>query len=144
MMGRRMVHRRAELPLTRTGRKQKRLYFLRRDRLRQPQRPKRLLLTKTKPNEPPTWKVVSLADNPTSVILDLGCTRAMGSRQAIERFMKAAAKHHLGCEILPSQVTFSFANSETTQVTEKCIVWFLTNHPVPLISTSSSRVRCQR
>jgi hypothetical protein len=86
-------------------------------------------LTKTKPNEPATWDIVSLADNPTSVILDLGCTRAMGSRQAIEKFMKAAAKHHLQCEILPSQVTFSFANSETTQVKEKCRVWFPTTPP---------------
>jgi hypothetical protein len=81
-------------------------------------------LTKAKLHEPATWDTVSLADHPTSVILDLGCTRAMGSRQAIEKFMRAAAKHHLKCEILPSH-----ANSETTQVKEKCRVWFPTTPP---------------
>jgi len=53
-------------------------------------------LTKANPHEPATWNIVSLADNPTSVIFDLGCTRAMGSRQATEKCMAAAARQLLG------------------------------------------------
>ncbi len=42
-----------------------------------------------------TDNVIDLAQNPTYVILDLGCTKSMGSRYAVTRFMKAAHVHGL-------------------------------------------------
>ena len=69
---------------------------------------------------------VVMPDNPMYAILDLGCTRAMGSRKAISRFVKEAPNHGIQCEILPSSGTFNFANSQTSNVTEKCRVWFPT------------------
>ena len=73
---------------------------------------------------------VDVTLNPLYVILDVGCTRAMGSRTAINRFMAACQGTHLSCELLPSVGKFSFANSQTTEVTEKCRVWFPTEPPV--------------
>ena len=60
--------------------------------------------------------VVDLAVNPTYVILDLGCTKSMGSRYAVNKFMKAARIHGLDYELVPYTSTCSFANSETTSV----------------------------
>ena len=64
----------------------------------------------------------------THCILDLGCTRAMGSRRAIEKLVKVASSHGLECEMLPTYGMFSFANGNTSRVKEKCRVWF---HSVP-------------
>ena len=36
-------------------------------------------------------KLVDLRRNPTYVVLDLGCTRAMGSRRAVEAFAAEAS-----------------------------------------------------
>ena len=63
-----------------------------------------------------TGCVINLAQNPTYVILDLGCTKSMGSRYAVNKFIKAAHLHGLDYEIIPSMSRFSFANSETTSV----------------------------
>ena len=57
---------------------------------------------------------IDLSRNPTYVILDLGCTSSMGTRYAVNKFMRAAAAHGLENELIPSTSTFSFANSETT------------------------------
>ena len=58
-----------------------------------------------------TENVIDLAQNPTYVILDLGCTKSMGSRYAVTNFMKAAHAHGLDFEIVPSLSKFSFDNS---------------------------------
>ena len=60
--------------------------------------------------------MIDLAQNPTYVILDLGCTNSMGSRYAVNSFMKAAHVHGLDYEIIPSTSRFAFAKSETTSV----------------------------
>ena len=46
--------------------------------------------------------VIDLTQHPTYVILDLGCTKSMGSRYAVNKFMKAAHVHGLDYEIVPS------------------------------------------
>ena len=53
-----------------------------------------------------TDNVIDLAQNPTYVILDLGCTESMGSRYAVTKFMKAAHVHGLDFEIVPSSSKF--------------------------------------
>ena len=60
--------------------------------------------------------------NPLYVILDLGCTRAMGSRVAIMNFIEAAKNTSIKTEILPTNGTFNFANSQTTTCKEKMSV----------------------
>ena len=60
--------------------------------------------------------VIDLVQNPTYVMLCLGCTKSMGFRYAVNKFMTAAQVHGLGYEFLQSTSRFSFANSETTYV----------------------------
>ena len=75
------------------------------------------------------WDTIDLKKNPTYVILDIGCTRSMGSRHAVEKFAALAEKKGLQLEFLPSSACFSFANSQSTRVTEKMRVWFNTSPP---------------
>ena len=82
------------------------------------------------PQMPVKGKLADMRNSPTHAILDLGCTRAMGSRPAITAFMSAATKRGLVCEVLPTQGKFNFANSQTTTCTEKMRVWFPTQPPV--------------
>ena len=58
---------------------------------------------------------------PTVAILDLGCTRAMGSRNAINAFCDYVDKHDCGLwyKIEPTSSRFFFANSQQTRCTEK-------------------------
>ena len=77
-----------------------------------------------------TGSVIDFARNPTYVILDLGCTKSMGSRYAVNKFMRAAHVHGLDYEIEPSTSKFSFANSETTTVHQARKVWFPTKPPM--------------
>ena len=57
---------------------------------------------------------VDLRYSPTYVIIDSGCTRAMGSRTAIMRLVKACRRHKNSSKIdfsfEPSSSRFSFAN----------------------------------
>ena len=57
---------------------------------------------------------VDLGSNPTYVILDSGCTRAMGSRFAIDRLVQACQRHpkrdHIWFSTQPCSSKFSFAN----------------------------------
>ena len=69
---------------------------------------------------------VNMNEHPTLVILDLGCTRAMGSRKAVNKFVPAAGAAGLVVEFLPSNARFSFANSQTAQCREMMRVWFPT------------------
>ena len=71
--------------------------------------------------------LIDLKNNPTYVILDLGCTRAMGSRSAIEKMRDALRKEvypNYYIEILPTNSNFNFANSQSASCTEKCRIWF--------------------
>ena len=69
---------------------------------------------------------ISVQQNPTYVVLDIGCTKPMGSRPAIMAFAKAAKPYGIECEFLPTYAEFSFANSDTHAVYEKCRIWFPT------------------
>ena len=63
------------------------------------------------------------------VVLDLGCTRSIGSRSAIERFKKHAWYHGITTEFCSCNKSFVFANSETETCMESCIVHFPTTPP---------------
>ena len=39
------------------------------------------------------WEKIDIKKNPTYVILDIGCTRCMGSHMAVDAFIKEA-KHY--------------------------------------------------
>ena len=67
---------------------------------------------------------------PTVCILDLGCTRAMGSRRAVETFCRYVASHPnsgLWYEIQPTSSRFFFANSQQSKCTEKLVI-FMYDH----------------
>ena len=74
--------------------------------------------------------VVDLQQNPLCVILDLGCTRSMGSRRAVEAFEHAAWFHGITCEWKRCWTRMSFANSESAWL-EWCVeVTFPTEPPI--------------
>ena len=77
-----------------------------------------------------TGCVIDLAQNPTYVILDIGCTKSMGSRYVVNKLMKAAHIHGLDYELIPSTSRFSYANSETTSVHHALKIWFPTKPPM--------------
>ena len=67
---------------------------------------------------------------PTVCILDLGCTRAMGSRRAVEAFRRYVDSHPnsgLWYEIQPTSSRFFFANSQQSKCTEKLVI-FMYDH----------------
>ena len=74
--------------------------------------------------------MVHLPTNPTFVILDLGCTRSMGSRKAVNAFLKAWRLKGNEAEILESNASFKFANSQATNCKEKMRIWFHTKPPI--------------
>ena len=53
-----------------------------------------------------TDNVMDLAQNPTYVILDLGCTKSVGSIYAVTNLMKATHVHGLDIEFVPSSSKF--------------------------------------
>ena len=61
---------------------------------------------------------------PTVAILDLGCTRAMGSRNAVNAFCDYVDNNDCGlwCKIEPTSSRFFFANSQQTKCTEKLVI----------------------
>ena len=63
------------------------------------------------------------------VVLDIGCTRPIGSRQAIQAFMSHAWWYGIQCEIIKRNAKFSFANSAMSNLTEACRIWFPTDPP---------------
>ena len=76
------------------------------------------------------WMVgtpLNLANHPT--VLDLGFTRSIGSRAAMERFKKHAWYCGITTEFCPCNKSFVFANSETETCTENCIIHFPTIPP---------------
>ena len=67
---------------------------------------------------------------PTVCILYLGCTRAMGSRRAVEAFCRYADSHPnsgLWYEIQPASSRFLFANSQQSKCTEKLVIFMYDN-----------------
>ena len=56
---------------------------------------------------------LNLANLPTHVVLDLGCTQSIGSRAAIARFKKHAWYHGTTKEFCRCNKSFVLANSET-------------------------------
>ena len=71
-----------------------------------------------------------LSQRPTYARLGLECTKSMGSRYAVNKFMRAAATHGLNYELIPSTSKISFANSETTSVHQAVNMWFPTKTPM--------------
>ena len=61
-----------------------------------------------------------LANHPTHVVLDLGCTRSIGPSTAIERFKKHAWYDGITIEFRPCDKSFVFANSKTETCKETC------------------------
>ena len=72
---------------------------------------------------------IEMHKNPMNVILDLGCTKAMGSRQAINALCAASSAYNIHCEFMPTHSFFSFANRKTTVVWVKCRIHFPTTPP---------------
>ena len=72
---------------------------------------------------------LNLTDHPAHVFLDLGCTRSIGSRAAIERFQKQAWYYGITTEFCRCHKSFVFANSETGTCWESCIIHFPTTPP---------------
>jgi len=73
--------------------------------------------------EPNPVKKVGEDMPPTVAILDLGCTRAMGSRNAINAFCDYVDKYDCGLwyKIGGTGSRFCFANSQQTKRTEKLV-----------------------
>ena len=69
---------------------------------------------------------INVHQNPTFVVLDIGCTKPMGSRPAVMAFAAASKRFGIVCQFLPTYSEFSFANSELSAVYEKCRIWFPT------------------
>ena len=72
---------------------------------------------------------LNLANHPTHVVLDLGCTRAIGSRPAIERFQKHASYYGITTECCRFNKSFVFARSETETCWKSCSIHFPTTRP---------------
>lgn len=75
-------------------------------------------------------QICDMRQHPLAVILDLGCTRPMGSRKSIERFARSAHKYHIKVKYVPCNSRFTFANSEVSYCTQALMVRFPTDPPV--------------
>ena len=78
------------------------------------------------------WMAVpslNLAYHPTHVVLDLGCTRSIGSRSATERFQKHSWYYGEATECCCCKKSFVSANPETETCLGSCIIHFLTTPP---------------
>ena len=68
-----------------------------------------------------------MRNSPTYIILDSGCTKAMGSRYAVNRLIKACQNSPdyrlIDFSFEPCHTTFSFANSETSIVKERLHIY---------------------
>ena len=72
---------------------------------------------------------LNLANHPPHVFLDLGCTRSIGSRAAIERFKKHAWYHGITTKLCRCKRSLIFVNSETETCMESCLIHFPTAPP---------------
>jgi hypothetical protein len=75
---------------------------------------------------------VDLGPHPTYVILDSGCTRAMGFRFAIDRLVQACQQHpnrdQFRFSKQPCQSKFSSATGEQSTVKERLVIHFHNDH----------------
>ena len=71
----------------------------------------------------------NLANHPTHVVLDLGCTRSIGSRAAIKRFQEHAWYYGITTEFSRCNKSFDYGNSATESCWESCIIHFPTTPP---------------
>ena len=82
-----------------------------------------VFLTPLEPSTSLLTERVDLRNNPSFVILDSGCTKAMGSRYAVNRLIRACKDspeyRSIDFSFEPCHSTFSFANSETSVVRER-------------------------
>ena len=81
---------------------------------------------------------IELSSHPTYVVLDSGCTRAMGSRFAIDRLVRACQNdpysHLIKFTKEASNNKFSFANGESSHVKEKLVIHLKSpKHPTVLV-----------
>ena len=76
-----------------------------------------------------SWEAIDIKQNPTFVVLDLGCTRAMGSRHAVTAFIQMCGQFGITYQFFPSDAHFSFANSQTAIVKEKIRIYLPTKPP---------------
>ena len=76
---------------------------------------------------------LNLAYHPTHVVLDLGCTRSIGSRSALKRFQKHAWYYGITTEFCRCNKSSVFANAGTETCLESCIILFPTR---PTCSTT--------
>ena len=74
-------------------------------------------------------ELVNLSLNPTFVIMDLGCTRSMGSLRAIEAFMDVAKHYDVWFEWKRCWTHMSFANGESEWLEWCVVIHFPTNPP---------------
>ena len=72
---------------------------------------------------------LTLANHPTYVVLDLGCTRSIGSRTAIGRFQMHALYYGISTEACPCDKSSVFAHFETGTCLESCIIHLPTTPP---------------
>ena len=62
-----------------------------------------------------SWKYfINLEDHPTYVVLDLGCTRSMGSMSSVKAFVNAGKTHGITAKWRRVNTLMSFANSQST------------------------------
>ena len=72
---------------------------------------------------------LNLANHPTHVVLDLGCTLSIGSRAVIKRFQERALYYGITTAFCRSSMSFVFANSATETCFESCIIHSPTTPP---------------
>ena len=72
---------------------------------------------------------LNLTNQPTHVVLDLGCTRSIGSRATIKRFQKHTWYYGITTEFCRCHMSFVLANSATETCLESCIIHFPTTLP---------------
>jgi len=79
------------------------------------------------------WKAlkpIEMRMSPTYVILDIGCTRSMGSMRAVIEFEYAVWKYGITCEWKRCNTLMSFANSDSTILKWCVVITFPTAPPV--------------
>ena len=96
--------------------------------------PSKYALLQRKNSPTATWQnFVNSEQSPTYCIMDLGCTRCMGSQKAVEAFIEAGTPHGIRFEWQRCNTKMSFANSKT-ETLEWCVI--VTWPTTPPISTT--------
>ena len=75
-------------------------------------------------------RLIDLEENPSYVIADIGCTRAMGSRFAVEKLQQALVPLGATIEWRTCTTRMTFANNDTSYLEWCVVITFPTNQPV--------------